>query len=118
MDNSKKSLTFAVVKVTIMNINIINLKKGVLIEVSHITKDFNRIFTDRYAIFVRDRWNFEDNEFKEIFKQRGLRGCYIGERKNKHPHDTSVYDIWDLTKVFPEVEFEDNSIELEKFREF
>lgn len=43
--------------------------------------------------------------FKDYAIENGQRGCYIGERKDRDGYD---YDIWDLTKIFPDVSFKEN----------
>ena len=72
--------------------------------------------TNRYIIFLRSRWNFEHNAIQDYFVDNCQRGAYIGERKNKK--DNYVYDVWDLTKVFPDVKFNDNEKELDMLFEF
>lgn len=72
--------------------------------------------TNRYCIVLRSRWNFEYNAIQDYFTMNGERGCYIGERK--HKKDNYVYDVWDLTKVFPEVQFNNNAKELDMLYEF
>ena len=72
--------------------------------------------TNRYCIVLRSRWNFEYNAIQDYFIMNGEMGCYIGERK--HKKDNYVYDVWDLTKVFPEVQFNNNAKELDMLYEF
>jgi hypothetical protein len=72
--------------------------------------------TNRYCIVMRSRWNFEYNAIQDYFTKNGERGCYVGERK--HKKDKYVYDVWDLTKVFPEVQFNNNAKELDMLFEF
>lgn len=72
--------------------------------------------TDRYCIVLRSRWNFEYNAIQDYFIKNGESGCYIGERK--HKKDNYVYDVWDLTKVFHEVQFNNNAKELDMLFEF
>ena len=78
------------------------------------------ILTNRYQIFLRSKlrskWNFESNLIQDYFVDNCQRGAYIGERKNKK--DNYVYDVWDLTKVFPDVQFNDNEKELDMLFEF
>ena len=72
--------------------------------------------SNRYCIMLRSRWNFEHNAIQDYFIKNGKRGCYIGERK--HKKDNYVYDVWDLGKVFPEVQFNNNAKELDMLFEF
>ena len=72
--------------------------------------------TNRYLIILRNRWDFENNAIQDYFVDNCQRGAYIGERK--HKKDNFVYDVWDLTKVFPEVKFNDNEKELDMLFEF
>ena len=71
---------------------------------------------NRYLIILRSRWNVEFNDIEDYLIKNGKKGCYIGERKNKK--DDYVYDVWDLTKVFPDVKFNDNEKELDMLFEF
>ena len=72
--------------------------------------------TNRYCIVLRSRWNFEYNAIQDYFIMNGEKGCYIGERK--HKKDNYVYDVWDLTKIFPEVQFNNYAKELDMLYEF
>lgn len=62
-------------------------------------------FTERYAILLRSRWSLIYMFFKDYAIEHGQRGCYIGERQDR---DGYYYDIWDLSKIFPEVSFKEN----------
>lgn len=65
----------------------------------------SEIFTERYAILLRSRWSLLYFFFKEYAIENGQRGCYIGEKRNR---DGLYFDIWDLTKIFPNVLFKEN----------
>lgn len=99
--------------------------KNVSVENDKVVFTFNNDFirdkvivtlTNRYQIFLRSRWNFEFNAIQDYFVGNCERGAYIGERK--HKKDNYVYDVWDLTKVFPDVQFNDNEKELDMLFEF
>lgn len=64
-----------------------------------------RSFTERYAILLRSRWSLIYMFFKDYAIEHGQRGCYIGERQDR---DGYYYDIWDLSKIFPDVSFKEN----------
>lgn len=64
------------------------------------------IFTERYAILLRTRWSLLYFFFKEYAIENGQRGCYVGEKRG---NDGLYYDIWDLTKIFPNVLFKTNT---------
>ena len=67
--------------------------------------------TNRYYVVLQSRWNFEHMEIENCFLKLGAKGSYLGERKS--PNDDYVYDVWDLNKIFPNVQFNDNTKELE-----
>lgn len=59
----------------------------------------------RYAIILRTRWSLVYNYSQDYFIENGDRGCYIGERYDK---DGFVYDVWDLSKIFKDINFINN----------
>lgn len=67
------------------------------------TKSF--VLNKRFAIFDCDRWNFEINTITDYFIEKGKKGCFIGffNDKQKYRHE-----IWDLSKIFENVQFEEN----------
>ena len=88
--------------------------KNVIVKKNRVTFIFNndfinnvecRSFTERYAILLRSRWSLLYMFFKDYAIEHGKRGCYIGERKDR---DGYYYDIWDLSKIFPDVSFKEN----------
>lgn len=64
------------------------------------------LFTEKYAILLKSRWSLLYMFFKDYAIEHGQRGCYIGERKDR---DGYTYDIWDLSKIFPDVSFKENN---------
>lgn len=88
--------------------------KNVIVKKNRVTFIFNNdfindvechSFTERYAILLRSRWSLLYMFFKDYAIEHGKRGCYIGERKDR---DGYYYDIWDLSKIFPDVSFKEN----------
>lgn len=61
-------------------------------------------FTEKYAILLRSRWSLLYMFLKNYAIEHGQRGCYVGERKDINGY---VYDIWDLSKIFPDVSFKE-----------
>ena len=100
----------------INNISVENDKVVFTFENDFIKDNVVVTLTDRYFIALRSRWNFEHNAIQDYFVENGKKGCYIGERK--HRKDKYVYDVWDLTKIFPDVQFNDNEKELDMLFEF
>ena len=72
------------------------------------------VFKERYLVLEQNRWNFEIQDLTNYFTKHGIEGCYLGKRKAFG----LKYDIWDLSKVFPNVMFQDNSEILDKYKEF
>lgn len=64
-----------------------------------------KTFTERYAVLLRSRWSLLYMFFKDYAIENGQRGCYIGEKQDR---DGYYYDIWDLSKIFPDVSFKEN----------
>lgn len=88
--------------------------KNVIVKKNRVTFIFNndfineveaKTFTERYAILLRSRWSLIYMFFKDYAIEHGQRGCYIGERQDR---DGYYYDIWDLSKIFPDVSFKEN----------
>lgn len=100
----------------INNISVENDKVVFTFKNDYIKDNVVVTLTNRYQIILRSRWNFEFNAIQDYFVGNCQRGAYIGERK--HKKDNYVYDVWDLTKVFPEVQFNDNEKELDMLFEF
>lgn len=63
------------------------------------------ILSHRYVILLRDRWSLLYFALTRYFIKNGRKGCYIGER---YDSDGSTYDIYDLTKIFPNTKFKEN----------
>lgn len=72
------------------------------------------VLKERYLVLEQNRWNFEIQDLKNYFITHGNKGCYLGERKAFG----IKYDLWDLSKVFPNVMFNYNGEILEKYKEF
>ena len=72
------------------------------------------VLKKRYLVLKQDRWNFEIQDLTNYFIKHGVKGCYLGERRAFG----IKYDIWDLSKVFPNVMFQYNREILDKYKEF
>ena len=72
------------------------------------------VLKERYFVLKQNRWNFEIQDLKNYFIEHGVKGCYLGERRAFG----IKYDIWDLSKVFPNVMFQYNREILDKYKEF
>lgn len=71
------------------------------------------VLKERYLVLEQNRWNFEIQDMKNYFLTHGNKGCYLGERRAFG----TKYDLWDLSKVFPNVMFNYNRNILEKYKE-
>lgn len=67
-------------------------------------------FTKRYFIHGRNRWDFALNEIIRYFIDNGPKGCLAGYNSDFCPKEFPRMEIlvWDLSKIFPDVKFEDN----------
>lgn len=72
------------------------------------------VFNEKYLVLEQNRWNFEIQDLKNYFIKHGVKGCYLGKRRAFG----IKYDLWDLSKVFPNVMFNNNGDILEKYKEF
>jgi hypothetical protein len=72
------------------------------------------VLKERYLVLEQNRWNFEIQDLTHYFIKHGVKGCYLGECKAFG----LKYDIWDLSKVFPNVMFQYNREILDKYKEF
>lgn len=71
--------------------------------------------TKRFIVCPRTRWNFVKQEIEHYFVQHGKRGCLIGSGEDFYKvkgtryiiHPSEIF-IWDLSLIFPDVQFEDN----------
>ncbi len=71
------------------------------------------VLNEKYLVLEQNRWNFEIQDLKNYFITHGNKGCYLGERRAFG----IKYDLWDLSKVFPNVMFKYNGDILEKYKE-
>ena len=81
------------------------------------------ILKERYFVFYHGRWDFKYNTFREYLIKNGERGCFLSaeeiyfkdktkEELKKRFRDwrgLNNIDIWDLSLVFKDVDFIDNS---------
>ena len=72
-------------------------------------------FTKRYFFETGNRWNFEINEIKRYFINIAPKGSVIGSgeeyfdnKKIKYYDRISNVLVWDLKKIFPNVDFIEN----------
>lgn len=71
--------------------------------------------TKRFIVCPRTRWDFVKQEIEHYFVQHGQRGCLIGSGEDFYGdkvkryiiHPSEIF-IWDLSLIFPDVQFEDN----------
>lgn len=100
----------------IKNVDVQSDKVVITFEKDYVGNQTIKTLTNRYYIVWRNRWDFDNAVIERYFIDTGLIGCYLGERMAKT--DKSTYDVWDLTKIFPNVHFNDNTKEIEKLIEF
>jgi hypothetical protein len=85
---------------------------------------------NRFVVWYKNRWDLVQKSIREYFIDYGKRGCYLdaesiyrgnttlpkmSERTQQfYLRNLSNIDVWDLSLIFPEVEFNDNTETLAK----
>ena len=80
---------------------------------------------NRFVIWSKNRWDFVQKRIREYFIDYGKRGCYLDAEsiyrekipipqmheitKRFYLQNLSNIDVWDLSLIFPDVEFNDNT---------
>ena len=83
------------------------------------------ILNERYFVFERDRWDFKYDIFRNYLIKNGIRGCFLSAaelytkdktkeelKKIKDWRRLHNIDIWDLSLIFKDVDFVDNSSDI------
>lgn len=89
-------------------------------KVEFILKSYNGKYkvelTNRFIVCSRNsRWDFVKDEILHYFIQHGQKGCVCGSGEDFYSvkdrqyiiHPSKIF-VWDLSFVFPDVEFKDN----------
>lgn len=80
---------------------------------------------NRFVVWYKNRWDIVQKSIREYFIDYGKRGCYLdaetiyrenttlpkmSERTQRfYLRNLSNIDVWDLSLIFPDVEFNDNT---------
>lgn len=85
------------------------------------------ILNERYFVFEQDRWDFRYNIFRDYLIKNGIKGCFLSaselytkdktkeELKNiRDWRRLNNIDVWDLSLIFKDVDFIDNSSDINK----
>lgn len=80
---------------------------------------------NRFVVWTKNRWDFVQKSIREYFIDYGKRGCYLdaesiyrenipiskmSDRNQRlYLQNLSNIDVWDLSLIFPDVEFNDNT---------
>ena len=80
---------------------------------------------NRFVVWRKSRWDFVKKSIREYFIDYGKRGCYLdaesiyrenttllimSERTQRfYLQNLSNIDVWDLSLIFPDIEFNDNT---------
>lgn len=80
---------------------------------------------NRFVVWYKNRWDLVQKSIREYFIDYGKRGCYLdaetvyrenttlpkmSERVQRfYLRNLSNIDVWDLSLIFPDVEFNDNT---------
>jgi hypothetical protein len=103
-----------------MIIGIEKNKDAVKLTVGFDNKIYNIYLNKRYVIWQKERWDFLKDILNRFFIKTGKKGCYILADvlyKNKinlrDKRSLSDIDIWDLSLIFDDVEFIDNTDDIQ-----
>ena len=85
------------------------------------------ILNERYFVFEQDRWDFRYNIFRDYLIKNGIKGCFLSAEelytKDKTKEELRCIrdwrrlnniDVWDLSLIFKDVDFIDNSSDINK----
>jgi hypothetical protein len=80
---------------------------------------------NRFVVWYKNRWDLVQKSIREYFIDYGKKGCYLdaesiyrenttlpkmSERSQRfYLRNLSNIDVWDLSLIFPDVEFNDNT---------
>ena len=80
---------------------------------------------NRFVVWYKNRWDLVQKSIREYFIDYGKKGCYLdaesiyrenttlpkmSERTQRfYLRNLSNIDVWDLSLIFPDVEFNDNT---------
>ena len=80
------------------------------------------ILKERYFVFEHDRWDFRYDKFRNYLIKHGFKGCFLSAselytkdktkeelRYIKDLRRLNNIDVWDLSLIFKDVDFVDNS---------
>lgn len=63
-------------------------------------------FIFKYIFLLDSRWNELNSYISTYCIENGSKGCFLGIIK----YNNMNYNVWDLSKVFPDVKFIENDI--------
>lgn len=85
------------------------------------------ILNERYFVFEHDRWDFRYNIFRDYLIKNGIKGCFLSASelytKDKTKEELkrirdwrrlNNIDVWDLSLIFKDIDFIDNSSNINK----
>ena len=80
------------------------------------------ILNERYFVFEHDRWDFRYDKFRNYLIKNGFKGCFLSAselytkdktkeelRYIKDLRRLNNIDVWNLSLIFKDVDFVDNS---------
>ena len=86
-----------------------------------------RILNERYFVFEHDRWDFRYENFRRYLIKNGIKGCFLSAAelytKDKTKEELkrirdwrrlNNIDVWDLSLIFKDIDFIDNSSNINK----
>ena len=101
-------------------------KNKVSISVELGASKYEVVLNNRFVVWSKNRWDFVQKSIREYFIDYGKRGCYL-DAESIYRENTTLWkemseikqrfylqnlsniDVWDLSLIFPDVEFNDNT---------
>lgn len=100
-------------------INIEELNSKVVITFKSLGITLKTELTKRYCVWQKSRWDLEKLELERYFVEHGKRGCFLDAesyvpmsalKKIRYHTTPSNIQVWDLSLIFPNVNFIENDL--------
>ena len=105
-----------------MNISVDKKFITISFEDTYLAGGETRILNERYFVFEHDRWDFRYDIFRRYLIKNGIKGCFLSATelytKDKTEDELRYIrdwrrlhniDVWDLSLIFKDIDFVDNS---------
>lgn len=105
-----------------MNISVNKNCITITFEDTYLAGSEPKILNERYFVFEHDRWDFRYENFRRYLIKNGAKGCFLSATelyiKDKTKEELRYIrdwrrlhniDVWDLSLIFKNIDFIDNS---------